>query len=165
MLIATVIDLLRSGPSQLTLVIPSTIPYDLGLGLAVGAGSIVITEILERLSASARALARTLGKLLGPLQPHEVFWYAFCSSVGEELLFRGALQPSLGLVVTSVLFGAIHGFFSRQLWFWSILAILMGFVFGWLKEHTGSLLAPIVAHFVINLVNLTLLGRRYAKSL
>lgn len=162
--IAIVIDAVRPSPTYLVFVTPSTAMYDLTLGLVVGGVAILVTEALERLSSSARALGRTLAQLLGALGPQQVFWYAFCSSVGEEMLFRGALQPSLGLVATSVLFGAIHGFFSRQLWFWSLLATLMGFVFGWLMEHTGSLCAPIVAHFTINLVNLTIIVRRYVPK-
>jgi membrane protease YdiL (CAAX protease family) len=37
----------------------------------------------------------------------------------------------------------------------------MGFAFGWLYEWTGHLVAPIVAHALVNGINLPRLARRY----
>lgn len=71
------------------------------------------------------------------------------AGVGEEILFRGALQPRFGLVLTSLLFGILHstyGFIPHV-----ALAIFGGFVFGFLYRQRQNILAPIVAHSVYNL--------------
>ena len=65
----------------------------------------------------------------------------------EELLFRGVLQPLVGMPAASVIFGAVHiggrGFIGYGVW-----AACIGALFGWLMVTTGGLLAPIVAHAV-----------------
>jgi membrane protease YdiL (CAAX protease family) len=44
------------------------------------------------------------------------------SGVGEEAFFRGALQPELGLVATSVLFGALHVVTERRFFVWTVFS-------------------------------------------
>ena len=69
------------------------------------------------------------------------------AGAGEELLFRGVLQPVVGLAASSLIFGAVHvggrGFVGYGVW-----AALIGMFLGWLATATGGLLSPIVAHAV-----------------
>jgi membrane protease YdiL (CAAX protease family) len=55
-------------------------------------------------------------------------WFGLCAGVGEELLFRGALQPLLGLWWTGLLFALAHygtgGFKSMNLMKWGYAAFL-----------------------------------------
>lgn len=57
-----------------------------------------------------------------------------------------------GVLVTSLLFGLLHGIWidknmSIQVDLIGLRnAILSGFIFAWLRERTGSLLTPIIAH-------------------
>ena len=44
---------------------------------------------------------------------------------------------------------------------WTVFAIAVGFLFGFLYEWTGNLIAPIAAHTLVNAVNLRLLSVRY----
>ena len=85
--------------------------------------------------------------------------------LGEELFFRGALQPSVGLLVASLLFGLAHLLPSWPLVLWSLFAALAGLLFGLLYEATGSLVAPVVAHVLVNALNLRWLVRRYGPGL
>ena len=75
-------------------------------------------------------------------------------AIFEELSFRGVLQPLLiratghafwGILLTSIIFSAIHfqfyGFLPR---------VLLGALFGWMAHRSGSLLPGMVAHFVNN---------------
>lgn len=74
--------------------------------------------------------------------------------LGEEVLFRGYVQSALrgllgpagGLLVTSVLFGLVHGLV------YAVPTGLIGLWLGWLRERTGGLLAPFVAHALHNSV-------------
>ena len=79
---------------------------------------------------------------------------AVTSSVAEELLFRGAIQPLLGLVLTSLIFGLIHGGFSPRFRVWVGFATVGGFVLGALSDFTGNLLAPMLCHLTLNYFNL-----------
>ena len=79
------------------------------------------------------------------------------SGIGEELVFRGALQPLLiaplgtigAIVATAAVFGAIH----TQRW-WMLFAIVIGLAFGALTEYAQSIWPAVLAHALINAINL-----------
>lgn len=79
------------------------------------------------------------------------------SGVTEELFFRGLLAPALGLLFSSLAFGALHQLHGRAGWIWAGWAGVMGLLFGSLFLATGSLFGPIVAHATINVINLRFL--------
>ncbi|HHH12074.1 MAG TPA: CPBP family intramembrane metalloprotease, partial [Sorangium sp.] len=79
---------------------------------------------------------------------------AGCSSLGEELLFRGLLQPWLGVLPTAVLFGLVHQSPGPSRWVWACWATVVGLCFGLIFVITGSLLGALLAHAVINAINL-----------
>jgi membrane protease YdiL (CAAX protease family) len=91
---------------------------------------------------------------------------AFLPAVFEETLFRGALQnllsrwskmPVLSILVTAIIFSAVHG---SYLGFLSRFAL--GFVLGWIYYRTGNIWLNIIAHFFNNAFAVTVL---YARSL
>ncbi|WJH34228.1 CPBP family intramembrane metalloprotease [Paenibacillus sp. CC-CFT747] len=69
----------------------------------------------------------------------------------EEILFRGAVQHALGAYWTSILFAAIHVRYLRH-WLMTGMVFSISYGLGWIYIHTGSLLAPVAAHFLIDLV-------------
>lgn len=79
---------------------------------------------------------------------------AVFSGVGEEVFFRGVLQEEIGLVAASVIFGLVHVGPDRRYLVWTGWAVLAGFLFGFLYEATGGLLAPMAAHVLHNAVTL-----------
>jgi membrane protease YdiL (CAAX protease family) len=91
------------------------------------------------------------------------------AGVGEELLFRGVLQPwlaeyvptSLAVVIVSLLFGSAHSLSATYF----VLATLIGAYFGWLAMAYGDLVAPILAHGVYDFVALVVVQRRVRKRL
>lgn len=85
------------------------------------------------------------------------------AGVGEELLFRGAIQPLLGIWITSLLFVGIHGYFK----FKTTGHVLFGFMMfglsvglGYLFEWIG-LIAAMVAHAVYDLIMLKLVQNEH----
>ena len=44
---------------------------------------------------------------------------------------------------------------------WTVFAVVVGYCFGVMFEATGNLLAPVVAHVVINGINLPALVAQY----
>ena len=79
---------------------------------------------------------------------------AFLPALFEETLFRGGIQnlfsrwfkkPLLAIVVTSIIFSAIHG---SYLGFLSRFAL--GFLLGWIYYRTGNIWLNIIGHFFNN---------------
>jgi membrane protease YdiL (CAAX protease family) len=135
---------------------------DLAAG-ALAAGIVIfLTREFTRRSRWGEELARELGSLLGPLALADCLLLAAASGVAEEALFRGALQPRVGLVAASLIFGLAHFAPKRELVPWTVFSIGAGFLLGALFDATGNLLAPVVAHVLINAVNLRMIATRYA---
>jgi uncharacterized protein len=63
------------------------------------------------------------------------------AGVGEELLFRGALQPRLGVVLTALLFGALHVQYQVP---GMIVIVLIGVGLGVVKERTSTTVCALV---------------------
>jgi membrane protease YdiL (CAAX protease family) len=82
---------------------------------------------------------------------------AIAAGVGEELLFRGALQPVFGLVTTSVIFGLIHIQYglSPLTLFVALLALTLGLI---RRRHSTTM--AIIVHvgydFLLGLMTLLL---------
>ncbi|MCZ6781675.1 MAG: type II CAAX endopeptidase family protein [Proteobacteria bacterium] len=133
------------------------------LGVAVGGAIVGLSQLTTRRTAWGQRLARALAEGLGAISTPNALLLALASGMAEELFFRGALQPRVGLVAASLLFGALHFVPRREFLPWTGFAVAAGFVFGALFEGTGNLVAPMVAHAVVNGVNLPLLIREYAS--
>lgn len=76
------------------------------------------------------------------------------AGAGEELLFRGAIQPLLGNTVTSIIFIGIHGYFKFKSPAHILFGVMMfglSFMLGLLFEHVG-LIAAMAAHAVYDLI-------------
>lgn len=125
------------------------------LGLTLAWVVVSSTPRLVQRTRWARALHRELAPIIDPLSPTGVLLLATASGLAEELFFRGAMQPVLGLLPTSLLFGAAHTGPKRLFLAWSLWALLMGLLFGLIFELTGNLWGPIAAHALINHRNMT----------
>jgi membrane protease YdiL (CAAX protease family) len=129
----------------------------LTFGLLVVLGSRVMVGRLRW----ARALYRWFREALGPLTARQVLALALLSSIGEELFFRGAMQPAWGVVAATLVFGLLHFPSRLALWPWTVMAGALGLVFGYLTLWTGSVAGATVAHFVVNLLNLRQITRSH----
>jgi membrane protease YdiL (CAAX protease family) len=126
-------------------------------GLAIAFTIIAATRYFVRNTAWASALHADLRPMARALGEGAIVPVALASSVGEEVLFRGALVPWIGVFASSVLFGLLHQMRGRSRFAWVAFATVVGLLFGALFRATGSLLGPIVAHALINGVNLRFL--------
>lgn len=88
------------------------------------------------------------------LQNSQIIFISICAGIGEELLFRGAIQPLLGIWITSIFFVLIHGYlnpFNLPLTYYGIYMVLVIGVIGLMTEHIGILTA-IIAHTLIDII-------------
>lgn len=137
---------------------------DLGIGVALGLGIVLLSSLLTRFTVWGENLARSMARALGPISTPDCLLLAFASGFAEEMFFRGALQPRVGFVMASLLFGIVHFVPRREFLPWTGFAVIVGFALGALYSATGNLLAPVVAHTVINGINLPLLVNRYRSE-
>ncbi len=75
------------------------------------------------------------------------------AAIGEELLFRGALQPIFGNLIISIVFALLHT--QALLTPGIIFLFIVSYTLGWLRERYSTT-AAIIAHFVYNFVQLFL---------
>jgi membrane protease YdiL (CAAX protease family) len=137
--------------------VPLTLgPIRRGLGGGVaGAGVLAVANgyILCRAPAvwPVRSIRRLFIESIRPLfdrvRPFDVVAIGVAAGVGEEFFFRGVLQPELGLVAASVIFGLLHTG-GRDTLVFGVWVTCMGAALGALAIWAGGLLAPIVAHAV-----------------
>lgn len=133
-------------------------------GVALGLGVVGLTRLATRRLQWARDLHDSFRDLLGPLSGREIVILALASSIGEELLFRGALLPWFGVWIQATIFALLHVGPGRRFVPWTISALVLGVAFGWLAEWTGNLGGPIAAHFTINFLNLRHIVARPSTS-
>lgn len=87
-------------------------------------------------------------------------YFLFCNAPAEELFFRGMLQswamavgfipPAVGFVLVSLVFGFYHRLAGFTLPF-LLLATAGGFLFGLLFLMSGTILTPVIVHFIADL--------------
>lgn len=143
-------DLYRLGGAPAAWLLAASPAFGAALGLLV----VGLTRIAVRYVAWARALHASFRDLLGPLTGREILILALASSIGEELLFRGALLPWLGVWPQAAVFALLHIGPGRRFLPWTASALVLGLAFGYLARWTGNLGGPIVAHATINFLNL-----------
>jgi membrane protease YdiL (CAAX protease family) len=134
-------------------------------GVVVGLVVVALTRIAARQFQWASELHASFRDLLGPLTGREIVILALASSIGEELLFRGALLPWLGPWWQAVVFALLHVGPGRRFLPWTLSALVLGIGFGWLAVWTTNLGAPIAAHFTINFLNLRFIAAEPAVLL
>jgi len=122
-------------------------------------GLLLITEWLKipALERIKKLVLQTLGPPLAALRWNELILVAALAGLGEEMLFRGVVQPlferwvavggwgrTAGLLLSNVIFGLLHLITPT----YALLAGAMGVYFGILLDVTGprNLWTPIVAH-------------------
>ena len=135
------------------------------IGLTAGIAAALVVMFLSSRSPIADVLDDfTLFRVIAntKFSPFDRVQISLFAGTGEEILFRGALQPLLGIWVTSIIFIAIHGYFK----FKSIGHILFGLMLfglsmmlGILYELSG-LISAMAAHAIYDMVMLEWAKRR-----
>lgn len=143
---------------------PSRMALSPLLGLLLGLVVVFLSRWATRRFDWARVLHREFHAIVYELTSREIVLLALFSSVGEELFFRGALVPHIGVVASSVIFALLHFRRDRRFVPWTIMSFVMGLVLGVMYVEVGDLGGPIVAHFTINLLNLAYIARTVLRA-
>ena len=105
-----------------------------GVFIAVAAGASTLNHRWSPEVASS--VDATVQHLFGGFVAPDVIALALIAGICEELLFRGALQPKIGLVATALLFTSIHSQYGLSLDTAAILLIAIGL--GLIRKYTNT---------------------------
>ncbi len=137
--------------------IAAQIGWGVTFGLAISIPSTVVVFFVPLFSSLRRQLLDLVSGLdLGALNP---LWISLSAGIGEELLFRGALQPILGIWWASFIFTLAHfrsGQFHSMNWqklIYAASVFVAGLFLGYVFLEIG-LIAAMVTHAVVDVVSL-----------
>jgi membrane protease YdiL (CAAX protease family) len=140
---------------------PADVPIGLGAALALAGLNLWMLRHAPTnwvVSSVRRIYGDVLVPLFAPLGPRVAVFVGLSAGVGEELFFRGLLQPLVGVTLASLLFGLAH-VAGRGMVGFGIWATLMGAALGGLAVATGGLIAPMIAHGAYDALALTYIRR------
>ncbi len=137
------------------------LPGDLLLGAGTGAVFALVALQLERYVPSLKRIERMFLEIIDmrALRWHHALLLGLLAGVPEEILFRGAMQPVLGLFATAVVFGALHA--VTPVYF--VYATVAGALLGALADWRGSLWAAMAAHTTIDVIMFLALMRAWRR--
>ncbi|HIE52808.1 MAG TPA: CPBP family intramembrane metalloprotease [Armatimonadetes bacterium] len=121
-------------------------------GGLVGAGGMMLMNyglvkwaVRQQWQEPRRWIEELFQPLFSGLNLREILIISLGAGFAEEILFRGVVQPSLGWITASLLFGCLHvpqrKFLSLGAW-----ATGQGLYLGGLYLLTGNLLVPMLTH-------------------
>lgn len=95
-------------------------------------------------------VARLTEQLIGPLTTSAagILTLGLAAALGEESIFRGALQPKFGLVLTTLLFALLHSQYGFS--FSTVAVFGVGLVLGMLRLRANTTTA-MITHAVYNM--------------
>ena len=140
-------------------------PRDVAWGLA----AIVPMLVVFAMATKIRSLVVDLmGRPLSDCTWYDLVLLAVVAGFGEELLFRGVLQPWLGRIHpaagwigTNLLFGLVHGVTPL----YAVLAALFGVYLSWLGYGLAetNLARPIITHAAYDYIAFLLIVREFRR--
>jgi CAAX protease family protein len=147
---------IRRNPSgsaeRLGLVVPKW--WHVAIALAAAGAFFAFSQLSDWLAHVltpdiAHQVDRTTQHLFGGLNtPAGIAALALAPGICEEVLFRGALQPRLGLVLTALLFASIHTQYGISLDALAVFIIAIGL--GLIRKYTNTT-ASCICHVAYNL--------------
>jgi membrane protease YdiL (CAAX protease family) len=148
---------MRRNTSQAMDRLGLTVPRWWHVALALAAAGVFFgfQLVMDGLSHSltpqvAHQVDNTTQRLFGGLDnPAGILALALAPGICEEVLFRGALQPRLGLIVTALLFASIHTQYGFSIDALAVFVIALGL--GLIRKYTNTTTSSL-CHVTYNLL-------------
>lgn len=132
---------LRGSLKRLGIVRPTL--WQVGLGLAAGLLLVPAVLALEFLASRVGLgadpdVGRLTEQLVGPLMTSApgILTLGLAAALGEESIFRGALLPRFGLLLSTVLFALLHSQYGIT--FSTLIVLLVGLILGGLRQRCNT---------------------------
>jgi len=100
---------------------------------------------IQRLTEDVK---KNLGFFIKNLSFTEIVALGCAAGIGEEFLFRGALQPMMGIFLSSLIFALLHW----VSWVYAFFSFLMSLYLAWVYQKTGNLFVPVFIHAVYDII-------------
>jgi uncharacterized protein len=144
---------------------PTARQFLIGLGVGVAlAGLLIVTELILvptgfTINDEVEELTE---KLIGPLFQSilGILTLGLAAAIGEETIFRGALQPRFGLIFTALLFSLLHANYGFT--FSTFVVFVIGLALGWVRNRYSTTIS-MIAHATYN-ISLSILGNWIFQS-
>lgn len=132
---------------RLAIVVPTLRQFlaGIGIGVAMAAVITVLEVLLARVGVVTDADVQRLSEqLLGPLVTHPfgIITLGVAAALGEECIFRGALQPRFGILLTTLLFALLHSTYGLSLA--TLLVFLVGLLLGLVRQRANTTTSMLV---------------------
>lgn len=136
------------------------------IGAGFGVLLVILTQLLQFKFKSIRLLHNEFHHLISFKSKKDLFLLAMCSSLGEELFFRGAILKEclhwmngrwgtgLAIFISSLLFSLIHIAPGRRFLAWTASSFVLGVFLAVLYLQIDDLWVVISLHFTVNWYNL-----------
>jgi membrane protease YdiL (CAAX protease family) len=126
------------------------------IGLVVGLVLVPLVLLVENLAGRVGLGAdpdvqRLTEQMIGPMtrSAFGILTLGLAAALGEETVFRGAMQPRFGILLTSVLFALLHSTYGLSLS--TALVLAVGLVLGLLR-HRYNTSTSMITHAVYNMM-------------
>ena len=144
---------LGSALRRLAIVRPTLAQVGIGLaaGLLMAPVVIALEYLLSRVGVKAGAdVERLTEQIIGPLATSipGIMTLGLAAALGEETVFRGALQPRFGLIFTTLLFALLHSTYGISLA--TLIVFGVGLALGLLRMRYNTT-TSMVAHATYNM--------------
>ncbi len=124
---------------------------NLALGLVIFAMVVMLELIVSLIGQVANVQIDTNVSVVFAAAP---LWFlafsAVASPVCEEVMFRGLMVPRLGIVISALIFAALHASYNSTFGIEVIAALIFGLIAGYVFKRTKSLYPSILAHVLVN---------------
>ncbi|MDQ3549271.1 MAG: CPBP family intramembrane metalloprotease [Chloroflexota bacterium] len=143
----------KQAVKRLGLTVPTLKETGIAFGLVIVAFVIsAISSIL--VSVLQPDLYDRINENLGTMTSGIDSWWGalilgLCAGIGEEVLFRGAIQPKYGIIVTAIVFAVLHQQYGASFVTAGVFAV--GILFG-LERKYVSTTACIITHAAYNTI-------------
>lgn len=147
----------QQGFKRLGLVVPTLKEVGIAFGLVIVAFMIsALSSILVR--ALQPDLYDRINDNLGTMTSGIDTWWGavvlgLCAGIGEEVLFRGAIQPKYGVVVTAIVFAVLHQQYGAS--FVTVGIFGVGLLLGLERKYINTT-ASIITHTTYNTIAILL---------
>lgn len=150
---------MRDALTRLGVVVPTSRQVSQAVLLVIGVFALAVIatsllnaiapEIIQELEETSEEMTADLGTFWGALA------IGLGAALGEELLFRGALQPRYGIIFTALIFSVLHVQYHPALIFTSVLPA--GIVLGLERKYLNTT-ACMITHMLYNTIAVLLGG-------
>jgi len=120
-----------------------------GIFSALWALVLIQTKILQQVTGYFADMFDNL-----QLNIRDILFFSFCAGVGEEIFFRGALQPFGGIWFIAIIFVVLHGYInpkSLRPSIYGLILILIVAGMGYMADRIG-LVSAMAAHMVFDVI-------------